>query len=126
MPCASTTLSSTCCWSSQPSSYDMPEHPPPTTRIRRPHSGLPSSRRSSDTFLAAVSLIVIIRSSRKTRDFSGPTPALIVSQDATRGHERELFQRRVRRQRHHEDGGARNVLRPQHLVPRRRGAHGVP
>src|SRR5256885_12906002 len=66
---ASTTSSSACCWSSQPSSYDIPEQPPPTMRMRKPHSGLPSSSRSSETFLAAVSVIVIIRSSRKTRRF---------------------------------------------------------
>src|SRR5688572_8181242 len=118
MPCASTTLSSACCWSSHPSSYDIPEHPPPTTRMRRPHSGLPSSRRSSDTFLAAISLIVIIRSSRKTKNFQAPTPEVMVSQDATRGQEGELLQRGVRRQRGHQDGSSRDVLRPQHLVAR--------
>src|SRR5213593_3136766 len=41
----------------------MPEQPPPTTRILRPHSGLPSSSRRSSIFLAAVSVNVIIRAS---------------------------------------------------------------
>src|SRR3990170_2558472 len=61
MPCcASTTVSPGASCSSQPSSYDMPEQPPPTRRIRSPHSGLPSSRRSSLIFFAAVSVIVTI------------------------------------------------------------------
>src|SRR5687768_8952855 len=114
IPCASTTLSSSAGWSSHPSSYDMPEHPPPTTRMRSPHSGLPSSRRRSDTFLAATSLIVTIRSSRKTRTSSCLVSTEMVSQDAAGGHERELLQRGVRRQRHHQHRRARNVLRPQH------------
>src|SRR5437867_10992187 len=61
MPCDSATLSPAAGSSSHPSSYDIPEHPPPTTRMRRPHSGLPSSSRRSETFLAAVSVNVIIR-----------------------------------------------------------------
>src|SRR5712692_135806 len=41
----------------------MPEHPPPTTRILRPHSGLPSSSRRSEIFFAAVSVSEIMHSS---------------------------------------------------------------
>ena len=44
----------------------MPEQPPPTTRIRRLHSGFPSSSRKSSTFLAAISVSVIIRASLKS------------------------------------------------------------
>src|SRR5262245_13326668 len=63
MPCDSTTLSSAVGSSSQPSSYDMPEQPPPTTRTRSAHSGLPSSSRRSEIFFAATSLNVTIQAS---------------------------------------------------------------
>src|SRR5262249_60602341 len=77
MPCDSTTLSSLAAASSQPSSYDIPEHPPPTTRIRSPHSGLPSSSRRSVIFFAAVSVNVIIRASLGG---FGPDDELLVPQ----------------------------------------------
>src|SRR6266540_3838023 len=41
----------------------MPEQPPPTTRILRAHSGLPSSSRRSEIFFAAVSVSEIMNSS---------------------------------------------------------------
>src|SRR2546429_3532564 len=113
MPRASTMSSSGCGWSSQPSSYDMPEQPPPTIRIRSPHSGLPSSRRSSEIFFAAVSVIVTIRSSRLATP-SGNVNGIIVSQDTAGGQEGELLERGAGWERHHEDGGARHVLGSQH------------
>src|SRR5215467_12545158 len=89
MPWASKTLSSAAAWSSQPSSYDMPEQPPPTTRIRRPHSGLPSSRRSSETFFAAVSVIVTIAILPIYQAFPDSTRfEVIVSQDGARRRQR--------------------------------------
>src|SRR5215470_718277 len=127
MPCASKTLSSAAAWSSQPSSYDMPEQPPPTTRIRRPHSGLPSSRRSSETFFAAVSVIVTIRSSRSGERFRNrltscssyhripPAKGVTaVSEDATRWQQGELLEGGARRQRGHQHRGPRHVLGTEH------------
>src|SRR5213080_701686 len=116
-PCASTTSSSGCGWSSQPSSYDMPEQPPPTMRIRSPHSGLPSSRRSSEIFFAAVSVIVSIRSSGNSRAVSVLATKVMVSQDATGRQEREILERGTGRERHHEDGGPSHVLGSQHPAP---------
>src|SRR5438445_11230125 len=53
----------------------MPEQPPPTTRILRLHSGLPSSGRGSSIFLAAVSVNVIILASLGTSGIgAGATP----------------------------------------------------
>src|SRR2546425_9425572 len=43
--------------------------PYPTLFRSRPHSGLPSSRRGSDTFFAAISVIVTMRSSRSGERF---------------------------------------------------------
>src|SRR2546427_13307645 len=94
----------------------MPEHPPPTMRTRSPHSGLPSSRRSSEIFFAAVSVIVTIRSSR-TGERSDNSQELIVSQDATGGQQGELLERGAGRKRHHENSGARHVLGAQHPAP---------
>src|SRR6185436_9284359 len=123
MPWASSTLSSAAAWSSQPSSYDMPEQPPPTTRIRSPHSGLPSSRRSSETFLAAVSVIVTITYPPVDSSFSDEE---MVSQDALGGQEGQLLERGVGRQRRHQDGGPRNILCAQHFLAGRCGPHAVP
>src|SRR2546422_32612 len=94
----------------------MPEHPPPTMRTRSPHSGLPSSRRSSEIFFAAVSVIVTIRSSR-TGERSDNSQQLIVSQDATGGQQGELLERGAGRKRHHENSGAPHVLGSQHPAP---------
>src|SRR3989442_9204419 len=94
----------------------MPEHPPPTMRTRSPHSGLPSSRRSSEIFFAAVSVIVTIRSSR-TGERSDNSQQLIVSQDATGGQQGELLQRGAGRERHHEKNGARPVPGAPHPAP---------
>src|SRR3989441_12733122 len=74
MPCDSTTSSPAVTSSSHPSSYDIPEPPPPTTRMRRPHSGLPSSRRRSETFFAAVGVSVIMSEPPVT--LAGATPYL--------------------------------------------------
>src|ERR1041384_5736031 len=90
------------CWSSQPSSYDMPEQPPPTTRMRSPHSGLPSSRRNSATFFAAVSVIVTIEASFEIKQ--------ILSQDTAGREQRQVFQRGAGGQRDHEHHGTRHRL----------------
>src|SRR2546429_211618 len=95
----------------------MPEHPPPTIRIRSPHSGLPSSRRSSEIFFAAVSVIVSIRSSGNSRAVSVLATKVMVSQDATGRQEREILERGTGRERHHEDGGPGHVLGSQHPAP---------
>src|SRR5215831_541491 len=104
----------------------MPEQPPPTTRIRRPHSGLPSSRRSSETFFAAVSVIVTIRSSRSGERFRNRVTSWssyhrirppgvtgchsAVLENATRRQQGELFEGGARRQRGHQHRGPRHVL----------------
>src|SRR5262245_342028 len=80
MPCDSTTLSSAVGSSSQPSSYDMPEQPPPTTRTRSAHSGLPSSSRRSEIFFAATSLKVTIQAS-----FADVTPGSANAIEYNRG-----------------------------------------
>src|SRR5258708_9197825 len=92
----------------------MPEQPPPTTRIRSPHSGLPSSRRSSETFLAAVSVIVTITHPPVDSSFSDEE---MVSQDAFGGQEGQLLERGVGGQRRHQEGRPRNILFPQHFLP---------
>src|SRR2546429_5449089 len=113
----------------------MPEQPPPTTRIRRPHSGLPSSRRSSETFFAAVSVIVTMGSSRSSKRFwNRPdskssyrrTPPLGASEDAALGQEDQLFERRPLRKRSHQDRGAGHVLGSEHPGSVRRIGNGVP
>src|SRR2546425_8012045 len=94
----------------------MPEHPPPTMRTRSPHSGLPSSRRNSEIFFAAVSVIVTIRSSR-TGERSDKSQQLIVSQDATGGPHGELPPRGAGGERDPEKSGARPGPRAPHPAP---------
>src|SRR5215470_13100009 len=119
---ASMTLSPAACSSSHPSSYDIPEQPPPTTRIRRPHSGLPSTRRSSATFFAAVSVNVIIRASP-----SGNSPfELIVSQDTPCRQQRDLLEGGAGGQRHHQQDRARDGVWRQHACAIRAAGNGVP
>src|SRR5215475_5002150 len=101
------TLSPSASASSQPSSYDIPEQPPPTTRMRRPHSGFPSSRRRSATFLAAVSVIVSMSSSSESVRISSRS----VSQDSASRQQREVLERGSRGERRHEDDGPRHVFR---------------
>src|SRR5215468_12175288 len=127
MPWASNTLSSAAAWSSQPSSYDMPEQPPPTTRIRRPHSGLPSSRRSSETFFAAVSVIVTIAILPIYQAFPDSIRfEVIVSQDAALRQQGQLLERGARRQGGHEHRGPRDVLGAEHPAAIRRIRNRVP
>src|SRR5205809_1965677 len=105
---------------SHPSSYDIPEHPPPTTRMRKPHSGLPSSRRRSDTFLAAVSVSVIIPQPPVSDPGVDADSTLNVSQNPTGGEQRQLLERGALGQRRHEDRGLRDVLGAEHRAPIRR------
>src|SRR5881296_3452506 len=109
MPWDSTTVSPAACSSSQPSSYDIPEQPPPTRRIRSPQSGLPSSCRNSVTFLAAVSVRVTI-----TRPPAGLDLFQILSQDTARRQEGDLLERGPWRECGHQHDDPGDVLGAQH------------
>src|SRR6266446_8238155 len=104
----------------------MPEHPPPTIRIRSPHSGLPSSSRRSEIFLAAVSVNVIIQYllgwsaelsnrahySRRTEGLPGALPTRL--QDAAGGQQRDLLEARVRAQSRHQQRRLGHLVGPEH------------
>src|SRR5438132_13682221 len=103
--------------SSHPSSYDIPEHPPPTTRMRRPDSGLPSSRRRSETFLAAVWVSVIMREPPVTPPGSNTPVDCTLSQNTPGGQEGQLLERGARGQGGHQHDRRRDLLGPEHLRP---------
>src|SRR5215471_13451072 len=122
----------------------MPEQPPPTTRIRRLHSGFPSSSRKSSTFLAAVSVSVIIRASLDSSVMATwLIDAFIITEmqgrkrslglGATRRSEntpgrqkRHLLECRIRL--HADDGqsGLGDLLGPQHELSVGRMGNGIP
>src|SRR5262245_12918541 len=95
----------------------MPEQPPPTTRILRPHSGLPSSSRRSSIFLAAVSVNVIIRPSLSGFSVSDGSPRVISIpklENAARGKQGELLEGGVRVEGGHQERGGGHLVGPQH------------
>src|SRR5262245_30361618 len=124
MPWDSTTLSSAAATSSQPSSYDIPEQPPPTTRMRSPHSGLPSSSRRSVIFFAATSVNVIMHASLEDWD-TIRSPSVIIPtcrgsptprprerlEDPARRQEGQLLERRVGSEPGHEQRRLGDLLR---------------
>src|SRR5712691_8660691 len=104
----------------------MPEQPPPTTRILRANSGLPSSSRRSEIFFAAVSVSEIMHSSLKvdagsivqrTRlSIAERQAPWSPSEDAVLRQEGDLLERGPRLQGRHEQGGPG---RPAHRDPAR-------
>src|SRR5439155_21985926 len=114
----------------------MPEQPPPTTRILRANSGLPSSSRRSEIFFAAVSVSEIMHSSLKvdagsivqrTRlSIAERQAPWSPSEDAVLRQEGDLLERGPRLQGRHEQGGPGHLLGPDHPGARGRIRDGIP